>query len=64
MLSPTFQEDIPLEMYVFPVNPEAEISSIFTEYLAIPENPATLDPADIAAHREEWIQAWTEVVLR
>jgi len=64
MLSPAFQEDIPLQMYVFPVNPQAQLDEVFLEYLAIPEHPATLDPADIAARRETWIQAWTEIVLR
>jgi thiamine transport system substrate-binding protein len=64
MLSPAFQEDIPLQMYVFPVNPEAQLDEVFLQYLAVPENPAVLDPADIAAHREAWIQAWTETVLR
>jgi thiamine transport system substrate-binding protein len=64
MLSPAFQEDIPLQMYVFPVNPEAQLDEVFLQYLAVPENPAALDPADIAAHREAWIQAWTETVLR
>ena len=64
MLSPAFQEDIPLQMYVFPVNPEAQLDETFQKYLAIPENPVSLDPADIAANRETWIQAWTEAVLR
>jgi thiamine transport system substrate-binding protein len=64
MLSPTFQEDIPLQMYVFPVNPDAQLDETFEKYLAVPENPATLDPADIAAHREKWINDWTETVLR
>ncbi len=64
MLSPTFQEDIPLQMYVFPVNTKAELNDTFQRYLAIPDEPASLSPADIAAHREEWINAWTEVVLR
>jgi thiamine transport system substrate-binding protein len=64
MLSPTFQEDIPLQMYVFPVNPEAELDETFAEYLAIPDNPVVLDPADIAENREKWINDWTETVLR
>jgi thiamine transport system substrate-binding protein len=64
ILSPTFQEDIPLQMYVFPVNPEAQLNETFVKYLAIPENPAVLDPADIAANRENWINEWTETVLR
>lgn len=64
MLSPDFQEDIPLQMYVFPVNPEAKLDETFSKYLAVPENPATLDPAEIATNREAWINAWTEAVLR
>jgi thiamine transport system substrate-binding protein len=64
MLSADFQEDIPLQMYVFPVNPDAKLDPTFEQYLAIPENPAYLDPEEIAAHREEWINAWTELVLR
>ena len=64
MLSTRFQEDLPLQMYVFPVNPNARLDEAFEKYLAIPENPAFVAPADIAAHREEWIEAWTGVVLR
>jgi thiamine transport system substrate-binding protein len=64
MLSVEFQEDMPLQMFVFPVNENAELPEVFTEYVQIAENPATLDPAEIDAHRDEWIQAWTETVLR
>jgi thiamine transport system substrate-binding protein len=64
MLSTTFQEDMPLQMYVFPVNPSARLDDLFLRYLAVPQSPAEVSSADIAAHREEWIQAWTEIVLR
>jgi thiamine transport system substrate-binding protein len=64
MLSPTFQEDMPLQMYVFPVNPSARLDERFTLYLAVPEHPAFVSPADIATNREAWIEAWTETVLR
>ena len=64
LLSEPFQEDMPLQMFVFPVNPDAELPEIFAQYAAIPENPAVLDYADIEAHREEWIEAWNEAVLR
>jgi thiamine transport system substrate-binding protein len=64
MLSTTFQEDLPLQMYVFPVNPQARLDPIFTEYLAIPDHPAFVSPAAIAENREAWIEAWTETVLR
>lgn len=64
MLSPTFQEDIPLQMFVFPVNEKAELEDTFKQFLAIPENPAFVSPELIAANRETWISDWTEVVLR
>jgi thiamine transport system substrate-binding protein len=64
MLSTTFQEDMPLQMYVFPVNAQAKLNETFTRFLINPEHPAVLDPQEIAANREKWIQAWTEAVLR
>lgn len=64
MLSPTFQEDIPLQMFVFPVNENARLDETFQKYLAVPEKTAYVSPEDIAAKREAWIEAWTEVVLR
>ena len=64
MLSTQFQEDMPTQMFVFPVNPDAKLDDTFTKFLAIPDKPAYVDPQAIADHREEWLQAWTEVVLR
>jgi thiamine transport system substrate-binding protein len=64
MLSTTFQEDMPLQMYVFPVNPNAKLDPTFQKFLAIPQNPAYVSPEDIAANRETWINAWTTTVLR
>lgn len=64
MLSKQFQEDMPLQMFVFPVNPQAQLQAEFVNYLAVPEHTAVVSPEDIAAHREEWIKAWTETVLR
>jgi len=64
MLSPTFQEDMPLQMYVFPVNSGAKLNDTFTKYLINPQITAGVDPQAIADNREAWIQAWTEAVLR
>jgi thiamine transport system substrate-binding protein len=64
MLSIPFQEDMPLQMFVFPVNPDAKLPDVFVKYAAVPENPVTLDPAEIDANREQWIQDWTETALR
>jgi len=64
MLGQQFQEDMPLQMFVYPVNPEAALPDEFVKYAHVPDQPAELDPADIAANREKWIQAWTDMVLR
>ena len=64
MLSVPFQEDMPLQMFVYPVNSEAELPDVFVEFSAVPENPVYMDIDEIDANREEWIQAWTETVLR
>ncbi|HET7010486.1 MAG TPA: thiamine ABC transporter substrate-binding protein [Anaerolineales bacterium] len=64
MLSVPFQEDMPIQMFVFPVHPQAALDPTFEAFLAIPEKPAWVPPEDIAANRERWIEEWTEVVLR
>lgn len=63
MLSKSFQEDMPLQMFVFPVIPDASLPDVFTKYAVIPEKSETLDFAEINANRESWLQAWTETVL-
>ena len=62
LLSTQFQEDMPLQMYVFPVNTQAKLPDVFTKYAQIPAKPATLAPDDIAKNRDTWIQQWTEAV--
>ncbi len=64
MLSKEFQEDMPLQMFVYPLNPNATLPEAFIKYAQTPSQPALLLPDEIASHRDEWIQAWTNVVLK
>ncbi len=64
MLSTTFQEDMPTQMYVFPVNPNATLSAEFQKLLVIPQQDSYVSPQDIATNREAWITAWTQTVLK
>jgi len=64
MLSKQFQEDMPLQMFVYPVNPDAALPEEFVKYAQMPGQPATLAPEAIAANRDRWIQEWTDVVLK
>jgi len=64
MLSEAFQEDIPLNMFVFPANRDAELPVEFLEYTTLPQSPLSIDPATIDANREAWLDEWTTIVVR
>jgi len=64
LVSIPFQEDLPLQMFVFPVNAEAELPEVFVEYAQLAEEPASIAFEDIDANREAWLEAWTDAVLR
>ncbi len=64
MLSVQFQEDIPLNMFVFPVNQNAHVPQEFLDHIQIPDHPAVVDTDEIAENREVWIEAWRELMLR
>jgi thiamine transport system substrate-binding protein len=61
LFSPVVQNDIPENMYVFPVNSKAELPEAWAEFAEIAENPYELDPAEIDANREAWIAAWAAI---
>ncbi len=64
MLGKTFQEDIPLNMWVYPANSTASLPDVFTKFSVVPQKPATVSPEDIKKHREAWLDAWTQTVLQ
>lgn len=63
LLSETFQADIPLNMFVYPVI-DVDLPPEFVEHGAQPDEPYLLDPETVAANRDAWIEEWTEIVLR
>jgi thiamine transport system substrate-binding protein len=64
MLTPRFQEDVPLSMFVFPVHEAAQLPPEFQQFAVIPASPLSLPPAKIEANRDRWIKEWTATVLR
>ncbi|MGW6906333.1 thiamine ABC transporter substrate-binding protein [Streptomyces sp. NPDC054940] len=64
MLTKTFQDDMPLNMFVYPVREAAQVPPEFTKYGPQAENPETMDPAKIAANRDDWVKSWTSLVLK
>ena len=64
MLSKRFQEDVPLNMFVFPVTRDAQLPAEFEKFAVVPANPLELLPAEIEANRDDWIKEWTDIVIR
>jgi thiamine transport system substrate-binding protein len=62
MLSTTFQEDIPLNMFVYPANGDAALPDAFEEFGPLVDEPLTLDPAVIEANRDDWTDRWNAIV--
>jgi thiamine transport system substrate-binding protein len=64
LLDVYFQDEMPLQMFVFPVHEDARLPDVFKQHAETAEQPAALPPADIDANRDTWIQQWEEVVLQ
>lgn len=62
MLSKAFQEDMPLQMFVYPVLTGTQLPEVFTTAIEVPAQPATLSPQEIADGRDAWIQSWNSVM--
>jgi thiamine transport system substrate-binding protein len=63
MLSRQFQEDMPLNMYVLPVDPGAAIPDVFTQTGAQATHPIEMPYDQIGQIRDQVIQEWTNIVL-
>ncbi len=64
LLSTEFQQDMPLKMYVQPVNRNAKVPAVFTQYTARPARPLSLSPALVGAQHSAWLDQWTNLVAR
>ena len=62
LLSVRFQEDIPLNMFVFPANQDAGLPDVFVEHTTLPSDPVTMSSDRIDANRERWIDEWAQIV--
>ncbi|HET9379739.1 MAG TPA: thiamine ABC transporter substrate-binding protein [Streptomyces sp.] len=64
LLSERFQNDMPLNMFVYPVREGARVPQEFTDFGPQAEHPYTLAPQAIADHRDQWVKSWTSLVLK
>ncbi len=63
LASATFQTTLPLDLFVYPANTTVELPDPFVRFAVRPEVAVELDTELVGARRNEWIDAWTELVL-
>lgn len=64
LLSPEVQAALPENMYVFPVDESAKLPTEWAEFAVQPTEPYTVDPAEIAENREQWLTEWRDVTTK
>jgi len=61
LLSTRVQEDIPLNMFVYPANQDAVLPQVFADYTTFPDRSVMMDLGMIEENRERWIEEWTAI---
>ncbi|MEY4606914.1 MAG: thiamine ABC transporter substrate-binding protein [Ilumatobacteraceae bacterium] len=64
LVSERFQRELPLTLFVNPVNPDVELPEVFRRFAAAPDTTWSVESDDIAANREQWQDEWADIVLR
>ncbi len=64
LLSSEVQAALPESMYVFPVDDSVELPQEWAEFAQQPTEPLEVDPAEIAANRDDWLREWSDVTSR
>jgi thiamine transport system substrate-binding protein len=62
MLSPEWQQGLPLSNYVYPAITNTPLPEIFSEWTVPIPNPLSMTPADIDQHRTAWIDSWRQIM--
>jgi len=62
LLERMFQEDMPLNMFVFPANADTPLPDVFVDFAVIPTDSRVMEPAWIDENRERWLAEWATVV--
>jgi thiamine transport system substrate-binding protein len=63
LVSERFQQELALNLFVYPTNQAVELPQEFVDFAVVPETSRSLDPDLIDAERSTWIDEWTELVL-
>jgi thiamine transport system substrate-binding protein len=64
LAGPTFQAEIALNLFVWPARTDVSPPQEFIDHSVVVDRPLSVPPDDIAAHRDAWVDEWTEIVVR
>jgi len=64
MLGTEFQEQLPDQMYVFPVDKAATLPPVWARYAKVASDPWSVPAEDITAHRTGWLRQWRDLTSR
>ena len=62
MLTPTYQNDIAPNNFVYPVVEGAELPQEFLDHAPQPADAVQLPPQQVAENRDQWVSDWTDLM--
>lgn len=61
MLTREFQEALPENMYVYPVDTAVSLPDGWAEFARTADEPFVVEPEDIAENRADWLREWRDI---
>lgn len=61
LLSDAVQQTVPETMYMYPVSTSVTLPPDWVAWAPLATEPFTVSPADITAHREQWLTQWADL---
>ncbi len=62
MLSPAWQEALPLTNFVFPAVTGTPLPTEFQRWAVLPESSRHVPATEVGAERDEWIERWRSIM--
>ncbi|KQT93574.1 ABC transporter substrate-binding protein [Marmoricola sp. Leaf446] len=64
MLGREFQQALPDNMYVYPVDADVALPQAWEQFAPAAEKPFAVEPAELDADREKWLREWRDIVTQ
>lgn len=64
LASAQVQQDVPLNMFVFPARTGTPLPQVFTDFAAVVDHPLQLPADEVAAQLPDWLDSWGTVMDR